>query len=400
MTLLLILCTLCPGVFAFDFTQDVTWEHFDAEKQKSKLQLSCDVFPEFCNQKAFEKSEFDLQMYLNAAITESNISGPDSAATVGYLLDAADFLYRRRSSRFPSTVSYLNQRIKRLSFEERSKIVSKIFRFLMNLCHENEEVGGFPLVQTLLDFCEKDDIPVKLSTAHALFRLQAQYSDYGRQVAPNGRRDTLVLLLTRAASKLFDRLDPHSSDALQAHERLAVLYEERGNSELAVQEFLYLSRLNDRNFVGEMKRADILLRLMKAYNAEHRYSETASIFQKHQELFKTLQSATQVSEIVSSLLSDDAYNQGLQIASKIFPYFEWNGVKTGVGGRHHSFYPFTHLPSYQLRGWMVICKDRGRTDMAKYLYKSCLRVAKTAHKDLAPEFSNVTKIPSQLGIAI
>lgn len=399
MALSFTLFTLCQGAFAFEINQDVSWEHFDAEKQKSKLRLDCDVFPEFCNQKAFEKSEFDFQMYLNAAITESNISGPDSAATVGYLLDAADFLYRRRSSRFPSTVSYLNERIKKLNADERNKVVLKIFWFLMNLCHEEEEVGGFPLVQTLLDFCGKDDIPVKLSTAHSLFRLQAQYSDYGRQVAPDGRREILVLLLTRAASKLFDKLDPHSSDAVHAHERLAVLFEERGNSELAVQEFLYVSSLNDRNFVGEMKRTDILLRLMKAYNAEHRYSETASIFQKHQELFKTLQSATQVSEIVSSLLSDGAYNQGLQIASKIFPYFEWNGVKTGVGGRHHSFYPFTHLPSYQLRAWMDICKEQGRTDMAKYLYKSCLRVAKTSHKDIAPEFSNVTKIPSQLGIA-
>ena len=64
-----------------DISRDVTWEALEVEKARSKLSLSKDVFPEYFDKSAYEKSEFDLQMYLNAVVAESNISGPESAAT-------------------------------------------------------------------------------------------------------------------------------------------------------------------------------------------------------------------------------------------------------------------------------------------------------------------------------
>lgn len=386
-----------------DISRDVTWEALEVEKARSKLSLSKDVFPEYFDKSAYEKSEFDLQMYLNAVVAESNISGPESAATFCYLLDFADFLYRRRSARFATTVTYIDTRVRLLSVSEQGKLLPKIFWFLLNLCHEKEELGALPLVKTAIELSLKPGIPVDLKTAQSLFAVQRNYTESGYSVPPDGRREHYALLLVETASSLFDKLQPLSKDAVVAHERLAFLYEEQLRHELAAKEYYKVVQLNDRKAVGNLESSEVLLRLMKIELTAHQYGKVADLYFKHRNQFITFRLAEQVSEIVELMLQGEAYRTAIDIGAAIFPHLNWNPVKVippkaqiwpGCGFS----LPYNQWPTTQLRKWLQVCISQQKMDMARLLYNKCALAATNYNKAGTTEYSQLRGVAKELNL--
>lgn len=386
-----------------DISQNVSWEALEAEKARSNLLLSKDVFPEYFDKTSYEKSEFDLQMYLNAVVAESNISGPDSAATFGYLLDFADFLYRRKSARFATTVNFISNRVQLLSVNEQSKLLPKIFWFLLNLCHEEEELDALPLVKTAIELSLKPGISVDMKTEQSLFAIQRNYTESRSSVTPDGRREHYVLLLVQTASILFDKLQPLSKDAVVAHERLAFLYEEQSRHELAAKEYYKVEQLNNRKAVGDLESSEILLRLMKIEVTAHQCGKAANLYFKHRNLFTTVQSAEKMSEIVELLLQSEDYGRAINVATAIFPHLDWNPNKfipskaqiwPGCGFS----LPYKQWPTTQLRQWLGVCISQQRMDMARLLYNKCALAATDFNKAGTTEYSQLRSLANELNL--
>lgn len=386
-----------------DISHDVTWDALEIEKARTKLALSKEIFPEFFDKQAYGKSEFDLQMYLNAAVAESNVSGADSAETMGYLLDFADYLYRRRSKRFAPTVSFVNSKIQLLPIDEQSKVLPKIFSLLLGLCHEEEELGALPLVQTAIELSLNPKVKLDMQNAQSLFAVQRNYTESGYEVAPDGRRDHYVVLLVETASTIFDRLQPLSKDAVTAHERLATLYEGQHLTEAAEKQYLKVVQLNDRHAIGQYERTANLLSLMHIFVASKRYGKAASLYFAHQSLFITPQLAEKISEVVELLLAEQSYQTAIDMGVAIFPHLNWNPIKQ-IPPKSPTFHgcgfelPYKQWPTTQLRQWLNICIGHGRTDMARTLYNKCALAATKFNKAGTTEYSSLRSVANELNL--
>lgn len=375
--------------------QDCTWKNFKKEKRKSKLKLASKVYPGFDNSIDYERTDFERRMYIYGAYKQSNIEGENSAVVIPWLLRYAEHLDRGRAPNFEAVVADINDRVQKLSTEEQSKILPVITTFPAVTLHTDREVHTIPLVYTALSICDKPGITIDETIPQRLLWIQGKFYGDWDEVKPDPRREKCVLDVTKKSVELFDNQNPHSKQAVVAHEHLAHVYDVQSQQNNQAAEYLKVLQLNTEGAKGELPSDHVFRSLVELYTNEKLFGELSAAIKKYSGAISTsteaLQSARQVTEIAKAGALDTA----TLLAVDIFPKLSFEEPKEAPRTQSSNVFQLTGCqlvprcysqPSWYLSGWINLMCEAGSKAQAQHLYDECIAAALKAEKQDTKEF--------------